>query len=533
MYLMAKISRISEYSSFYPSGVIFKPQDGLLTMFFNKYIHLFLGILFALSLRPALAAGDPATEMPIAAHLPDGVDYYEAPGAAHTKILRQDGATPRAVVDWETFNIGQNAHVIFDQQAGSHSVTVNRVTGAQSNPAQILGKLTANGTVLILDPNGVIFGAQSVIDVGGIVASTGQLASPADFLAGGRYMVLNNTDTKSHDATVQNLSTNFTVRNAGLAGLVAPIAANNGTISARLGSIVLASGRQATLDFYGDRLVNITVDTELTQPLPANRSQIENTGTLIADGGRVVLTARAASAVVDKAINTSGIISAQKASVQNGKIILSPASGAEEIHNNSILVGTAAKIQDALDMTADNSTNIHLQPGIYTENIRISKPVSITGVTGRVVLDAEDDTPAIHITAPNVTLSNLTVLGGLNNILAEGANGISLFFTTLRDSVSDAVHLINTSVYHFSDTYIQNAGGMDIVQESTPVTPPPAAPAPATQPDNNRIFSNPAAASFQTNTVDIPMLTTAESLAQIAPAGGDRTCDNGTTGCAE
>lgn len=498
-------------------------------MFWHKYIYRLLGLfLLILPLSPSLATADSALETPVAAHLPDGVDYTHAQDTPHIRTLRQDANTPRAVIDWQSFNIGEGATVIFDQQAGSGSITVNRVVGGGTDPSKILGKLTANGTVVILDPNGVLFGTNAVIDVGGIVASTGTLTDQTAFLGGGA-LALSNMSGARPDATVENLSHHFTVRDAGLAAFVAPIASNRGTITARLGHIRLASGAAATLDFYGDRLLNITAP--LTQPLPVGRSQVENTGNLIADGGHIALTARAAAAVVDQAINTSGIVSAQKASMRNGQIVLSGTEGIEDTRENSILIGTNAKLQKAVDIsTNDGSTTIHMQAGQYEENVVIDKPVTIIGIQGRVSIVAQDEnSPALHVKARNATLSGLTIVGGLNNLLAESANGLSLLSSLLVDSVSDAIRLLNTDIYDFSDNRVVNPGGEDIAHETT---------SQEAMPDDNRIFTSAffgrIFGSSQKNTPDTPGLTTAEALAQIAPAGGgDDGCENSSTGCAE
>src|SRR5688500_1154427 len=73
------------------------------------------------------------------------------------------------LINWQTFNIGADQSVQFIQP-GTSSVALNRVLGA--DPSVILGRLTSNGQVFLLNPNGILFGVGSSVSVGGLVAST-------------------------------------------------------------------------------------------------------------------------------------------------------------------------------------------------------------------------------------------------------------------------------------------------------------------------------------------------------------------------
>ena len=79
---------------------------------------------------------------------------------AHLQVNQQ---SDKAIINWQSFNIGKDAQLDF-QQPDSQAIALNRV--AQSDPSQILGKLTANGQIFLLNPNGVIFGAGAQVDVG-------------------------------------------------------------------------------------------------------------------------------------------------------------------------------------------------------------------------------------------------------------------------------------------------------------------------------------------------------------------------------
>ena len=88
--------------------------------------------------------------------------------------------SPNAIINWNTFSIGTGNAVRFEQ-ANAASQVLNRVTG--NDPSAILGSLSSNGRVWLLNPNGVLFGQSARIDVAGLVTSTLNLNN-ADWLAG-------------------------------------------------------------------------------------------------------------------------------------------------------------------------------------------------------------------------------------------------------------------------------------------------------------------------------------------------------------
>jgi filamentous hemagglutinin family protein len=96
------------------------------------------------------------------------------------KQMTINQGSDRAVINWQGFDIGSQAAVRFNQP-GTSSVALNRVVAGDAS--QIHGQLSANGQLWVLNPNGVVFGAGSRVDVGGLVAST-MHSSDADFMAG-------------------------------------------------------------------------------------------------------------------------------------------------------------------------------------------------------------------------------------------------------------------------------------------------------------------------------------------------------------
>ncbi len=220
----------------------------------------------------------------------------------------------RAIIGWDSFDLDNTDHVQF-QQPSSSSITVNRIRDTKAS--QINGKITANGNIILLNPNGIVFGANSVVDVGGIVATSSDIENDADFMAGGAVKF---TKPGKDDARIINHGT-MTVRDAGLAGLVAPHIENHGVIQAKMGRVQLASGDMATIDFAGDGLIKLEVSDAVAA------QSIRNTGTLDAEGGSVLITAAQARGMVDALITNTGTIKANTLAHKTGSVEIQAAQG--------------------------------------------------------------------------------------------------------------------------------------------------------------------------------------------------------------
>lgn len=88
----------------------------------------------------------------------------------------------RAVVNWQSFNVNASEVVKFVQPSSTAAI-LNRVTGG--SVSSINGLVEGNGRVYLINPNGIVVGANGVVNVnGGFVASTKSLADNA-FMSGG------------------------------------------------------------------------------------------------------------------------------------------------------------------------------------------------------------------------------------------------------------------------------------------------------------------------------------------------------------
>jgi hypothetical protein len=219
-------------------------------------------------------------------------------------------ASQQAIINWNSFNIAAGEKTQF-VQPNSSSVALNRINPSQG-ASQIYGSLSSNGQIILINGAGIHFGPGSMVNVGGMIASTTDISN-ANFLAGNYNFNL----PSSLDGSIVNEGTIIAAKN-GLIALLGSNVQNDGMIQAEMGSIVLGSGNKFTLDFYGDQLINFSVDEAASRG-----GKIKNTGTLLADGGKILVTAKAASGFLDNVIDMQGVAQAKSVYQHNGEIILS------------------------------------------------------------------------------------------------------------------------------------------------------------------------------------------------------------------
>ena len=227
-------------------------------------------------------------------------------------------STDKAVIDWRGFDVGASETTRFVQPATS-SLTVNRV--GSGGASQIDGNVTANGNIVIINPNGIVFGAGAHVDANSLVATTANISN-ANAMAGN----LTFDQAGNPTATIENRGS-ITAKDAGLVGLVAPNVINSGVITAKLGRVHLASGDTATVDLYGDGLIEVKASDALQHQL------VENTGTITAHGGTIALTAAAGRETVDSLVHVSGTLDARGIGSRNGEIYIY-AEGSNAVDGN-------------------------------------------------------------------------------------------------------------------------------------------------------------------------------------------------------
>ncbi|MDD2775195.1 MAG: filamentous hemagglutinin N-terminal domain-containing protein [Gallionella sp.] len=262
----------------------------------RKLIAAALALMGGVFLTPLAMAG------PVGGQVSAGAGTIAQTGL-NTTITQ---STANLAINWQDFSIGANESVRFIQPS-TMSVALNRVTG--QNPSQILGSLSANGQVFVLNPNGVLFGSSAQVNVGGLVASSLNL-SDADLMAGNYSF--GTPSPASGRGTGRGAVVNqghLTAAPGGYIALLAPEVRNEGVISATLGTALLAAGDKVTLNLNNGSLLSYSIDQGALQALADNKQLIQ------ADGGRVFMSAKAADALSSAVVNNTGIIQAR--TIQN------------------------------------------------------------------------------------------------------------------------------------------------------------------------------------------------------------------------
>src|SRR5450830_177092 len=238
--------------------------------------------------------------------------------------INQNGATTTVTqgsqnlsLNWQSFNTSSGETVNFLQPSAS-AIAVNRISG--NSATQFYGTLNANGQVYLINPNGVLFGAGSQINVGGLVAST---LDTGDAGLGGA--------TRRFTGTGSGSIINQGAINSAKGGYVAFVGntvANQGAIKA--GTVALGAGSDVTLSFSGDSLVQLQVNQSTLNNLA------ENGGLINADGGAVWLSAGARDAVLASVVNNTGIIRARSVEQVGGTIVLGAGSAGTATNSGTL-----------------------------------------------------------------------------------------------------------------------------------------------------------------------------------------------------
>ncbi|MBO6677786.1 filamentous hemagglutinin N-terminal domain-containing protein, partial [Parvibaculum sp.] len=389
-----------------------------------------------------------------------------------------DQHAERVFIDWQSFNIGTSDTVHFDQ-GGSHWIAVNRVTGGLGSTT-IEGMLTATGHVWIIDPAGIAFSSDAVVDVGGLLATASNI-DPGDFLAvtdledAGGF-----TFSPGGNGTAQ-ISNAGTINSSGLLALIAPIVDNSGTLDSAYGDVLLGGANAFRLSFtaverpadaghptaFDELLVtDFIIETPVTNdPTPGNETvPVTNTGNLT--GANIIVSA--ASAGGGAFINMDGVVEATTIGDRSGDVVI--------LGGGDFIGGAADASSGGTEAIRIDNADISAAGDFVAQGIG----VSIDKGTGLGTLTAG----SIRIAATNgdaTSDTNLTATAGGIDISASGLVSLTALdaATTLDIEAAD-IDLNGTAVGGGAVTMTASAGDisgtdLDIEGASVELTGPVAA----------------------------------------------------------
>ncbi len=163
---------------------------------------------------------------------PSGLTLISGEAAVSSKehsMLIQSGE--KTILDWTHFSISEKEHLHFEQANGAASV-LNRVTGLEVS--QLLGHLSSNGQVFLINPAGIVIGPHAHIETNGFLASTFDVLSD-DFLEERAFGFQGDSDASIvNQGRIQ--------AGKGDIFLVARKVVNEGALEAPEGRVLLAAG---------------------------------------------------------------------------------------------------------------------------------------------------------------------------------------------------------------------------------------------------------------------------------------------------
>ena len=375
---------------------------------------------------PCIAAGSCGVTGP--------ANWVTSGAATATQTANQltvNQTSQNAILNWQSFNIGAGNSVNF-VQPNSTALAINNIF--QGSPSQIFGSLTANGRVYLINQNGIMFGAGSQVNVGGLVASSLNITQNAILNGIAQTLASGDQTTPSFvpftDASGAPLTSgNITVAQgaslqskAGQIFLFAPNVTNQGTISTPDGQTILAAGTSVYLATSNDpsvRGITVAVDGAgtVTNGSDTNATVTDPTklvGQIVAQRGNVTL--------MGLAVNQQGLVSANTSVEENGTIMLLAANrtqgGTLTLGANSVTEAglDLSDTSQAVDATLQQKSAVSLQG----TNVNVAGGSSIVATSGSVTITGS--TAGVQGSTDAPTHAPSSTSDGSRIYIADGAN---------------------------------------------------------------------------------------------------------------
>ncbi|MDN3545891.1 filamentous hemagglutinin N-terminal domain-containing protein, partial [Kinneretia asaccharophila] len=303
-------------------------------------------VAVGLALTSAAWAQAGAPALPSGAQLAQGAATVQTVAPGQMQIVQ---GSDRAVLNWQSFSVGSGGLVKIDQPT-AQSMLLNRVVGADAS--QILGRVQANGQVVLVNPNGVVFGKDGSVSASSFTASTLGI-SDADFMAGRL-----NFSRNGSQAGVRNEG-RLQSEAGGYVALLGAKVENAGEIATRGGAAVLAAAEQVSIALSGTGKIRLALSPAAVDMAVSNAKE----GVIVSEGGQVLLRAQAVNQAVASLLQ-SGKIDASAG--QGGEVSLLTDGGLIKV-DGSILANST---QD--DKGGDIVIGRDLQTGVLAKRTDVS-----------------------------------------------------------------------------------------------------------------------------------------------------------------
>jgi filamentous hemagglutinin family protein len=212
--------------------------------------------------------------------------------AAGRTVVGIEQTDEKAILNWESFNVGKNTTVKFDQSKGRNEkdgsnnwIALNRINDPSGKPSQIAGQIQAEGSVYLINRNGIIFNGSSQVNTRSLVASSLALTDKQFNLG------INNAQLMEHQSGEYPIPQfgEFTAQKPSVYSPVGGYVPGNGVVPDRLGevdrfdpglppgAVTVAAGAQ--------------LDVSSGSKLMLFAPKVSNAGRLSAPDGQVILAA--------------------------------------------------------------------------------------------------------------------------------------------------------------------------------------------------------------------------------------------------
>ena len=366
------------------------------------------------------------------ADIGQGIESIVTDDASNTETITQN--EEKASINWATFNIGEDASVVFDQYGNSSWTVLNRIY--DSNPSQIFGQLSADGKVILINQNGFYFSSSARIgNLHTLVASSLNMADD-DFEADNYNFFVDDYNgwgddnyTSVETAVIENEG-EISVQSGGAIYLIAPEVYNSGSLDAYGGHAALIAGEEVEL--YDEDSESST-RTQKCVRVSQNPGEATNTGSITAEQGIAGMYAGV--------VNQEGLVTAVTAVYGNGTVEL---LASEKIYTS-----------------ADSTTGTPLSTSGNTVDSSYETEESVVTLGGLEVGEDETDNPDyIELYGGIVSPSGSVTITAEDRIYMASGASIDVSGAWDERSASDNQIEMTLNSVELSDDFLARIGSL-------------------------------------------------------------------------